>query len=287
VSSPGSDEGRPGERRSSRDGRRGDEPFPGIDEAGPPTAPTVVFVHGAIFQRKQWVPQREALAEEFRVVALDLPGHGERSGTDFRLAEAVEVLSGVIETVVDGPAVLVGHSLGGYVATLYAYRNPETIDGLVVSGASANPVGRLETTTRAIAGASRLATRSERLRDVVRNRAEKWVRKRPLAPEMQAELVDAGFYPRQFGIAGPEIAGVDFRTAFGSYPGPALLLNGEADAVMRRGEHDHARVADRATVETVDGTGHVCNLEDPAAFTDAVRRFSEQAVPGRPMDVDR
>ncbi|EMA33868.1 alpha/beta fold hydrolase, partial [Halobiforma nitratireducens] len=41
----------------------------GVDVAGPPDAPALVFVHGAMFTRKMWAPQRDALADEYRVVA--------------------------------------------------------------------------------------------------------------------------------------------------------------------------------------------------------------------------
>ncbi|MFD7099564.1 alpha/beta fold hydrolase, partial [Streptomyces xanthophaeus] len=42
--------------------------------------PPIVFVHGTLFSAGQWSPQLAALLEEFPVVAVDLPGHGARSG---------------------------------------------------------------------------------------------------------------------------------------------------------------------------------------------------------------
>lgn len=249
----------------------------GVDVTGPDDAPTLVFVHGAVFQRHMWAPQRDALAEAFRVVTVDLPGHGDRGGTDFDLDESVALLSEVFEAT--GPAVLVGLSLGGYVATAYAADSPEDVTGLVLSGSSANPVGVLDPLTRAVAGLTRLATRSDRIESKLADVAAWWVDRRDIAEEHRREIVEAGFTPRQFGVAGPELAGRDFRAAIGEYAGPALVLNGQGDLVNRLGAGDHAAAAPDATVEVLEDTGHTCNLGRPDAYTAAIRRFSERVLP--------
>lgn len=250
----------------------------GVDVAGPEDEQHILFLHGAMFTRKMWAPQRELLSDAYRVVAPDLPGHGERADRDFRLEEAVSVVEEVVERETPGNVLLVGLSLGGYVATAYTSRHPEQVDGLVLSGSSVNPVERMEGVTRAVGKLSRLATRSERVENEVRKRAEQWVRNRDLVPEQTEEIVRSGFYPRQFGIAGRYIAGQDFRGMFGSYPGPALILNGERDLVMRRGEDAHAAAGQNARVEVITGVGHICNLHKPTRYADAIRRFDRHAV---------
>src|SRR5450759_3884735 len=47
-----------------------------FDVAGPEDAPTLVFLHGTRVTRAMWDPQVAALTERYRVVAVDLPGHG-------------------------------------------------------------------------------------------------------------------------------------------------------------------------------------------------------------------
>lgn len=244
----------------------------GVDVAGPEAAPDLVFVHGVLFARKQWAPQRNALSEEFRVVAPDLPGHGTRSGEQFQMERALQVVDETVEAVADGQAHLVGLSLGGYVATLYANRHPEKVESLVVSDSSANPVGALDVLTRIVSRASNLATRSSLVRRGVEWISKRWVNSRDLSRSVQTEINDAGFYPQQFGIAGFEIAGTDFREAFAAYRGPALVLNGQWDLFFRLGEDDHA-AAGNARVEVIEGAGHASNLDRPAAYSDVVRRF--------------
>lgn len=252
----------------------------GVDVAGPPDAQPIVFVHGAMFTRKMWAPQRDALSNEYRVIVPDLPGHGTRADESFRMEPALDLLDEVIESFAGGHAILVGLSLGGYVSTEYASRHPEKVDGLVLTGSSANPVGRMEPATRAVGGMSRLVTRSDLAERGIRKAGERWVHKRDLSPETKTEIIESGIYPRQFGEAGPELAGKDFRSALASYPGPTLVLNGERDLVMRRGEEAHAAAGQNVYTSVLDGVGHIGNLHRPEAFTNAIRQFDRQAVTG-------
>ena len=250
----------------------------GIDIVGPLDAQSIVFVHGAMFTRKMWAPQRDALSEEFQVIALDLPGHGVRSDRPFQLETALDLLDEVIETLANGHAILVGLSLGGYVSTEYASQHPEKVDGLVVAGSSVNPVGWMKGVTRIVGGASRLATKSTRVEQNIRRAGEKWIRKRGLPVEIEAEIIDAGIYPQQFGEAGLNIQGTDFRAGLATYPGPTLVLNGTRDLIMRSGEKNHATAANDAYLASIDGVGHICNLSRPEAFTDIMRRFNNEIV---------
>jgi pimeloyl-ACP methyl ester carboxylesterase len=248
----------------------------GVEVTGPDDAQQIVFVHGTIFNRTMWAPQREELAEEFRVITFDMPGHGTRSAEAFKLDPAIETLRDVLDNRADGNAHVVGHSLGGYVAMEYARRYPETVDGLVLADSSANPVGFLGKLTYAIGKAAVLASRSERIERATSWINEKYVRSRDLRPEIQKEIIEAGFTLRPFGEAGIEIAGEDFRSAFAAFPGPALVVNGQFDLVMRLAEKDHAN-AGTADVTVIDGAGHISNLDRPESYTAAVARFVDPA----------
>jgi hypothetical protein len=62
------------------------------DIKGPCEAFTIVLVHGVSWTRKMWIPQLEALSDEFQVIAPDLPGHGVRCKQPFRLKNAVQAV---------------------------------------------------------------------------------------------------------------------------------------------------------------------------------------------------
>ncbi|TYL38586.1 alpha/beta hydrolase [Natronococcus pandeyae] len=251
----------------------------GVDIDGPADAQAIVFVHGAMFTRTMWLPQQRALSDEFRVIAPDLPGHGTFGDETFRMEPAIERLEAVIETQTDGSAVLVGLSLGGYVATEYASRHPEEVDGLVLTGSSVNPVRGMNLLTRVNGGLARLLTKPDIGKRAVDRLATRWVRNRELPPDIETAIIDAGFYPKQFGDAGPDVAGVNFREKLSTYPGPTLILNGENDKIMRRGEQEHAAAAQDARIEVLADVGHICNLHRPRAYTSRVRNFVRQRVP--------
>ncbi|SEP63277.1 alpha/beta fold hydrolase [Natrinema salaciae] len=253
----------------------------GVDVAGPSNAESIVFVHGAVFTRKMWLPQQRELCEEFHTVAPDLPGHGTRAGNPFRMEPAIDVLEDTFERHTDGSAVLVGLSLGGYAATEFAYRHPDRVDALVLSGSSVNPTGKMDLGTRLTGGLSRLLTKPDIGKRAVEKLAARWVRNRNLSPDIEREIIDAGFYPKQFGDAGPDIAGVDFRAKLSTYPGSTLVLNGENDKLMRRGEQAHAAAARDGHVEVLADAGHICNLHRPATYTDRVRRFVRRVAPAQ------
>lgn len=101
----------------------------------------MVFVHGTRFSAGQWSTQLAALRDEFPVAAVDLPGHGERSAQSWSLAAATEIIASAVDSLDRGPALVVGHSLGGYASLEFARHRPERLRGLVLAGASASTRG--------------------------------------------------------------------------------------------------------------------------------------------------
>lgn len=80
----------------------------------------VVFIHGLTFSRSAWRPIIDRLPERFRCVAVDLPGHGESAGLPANFeGVGVDLHRLVTELRIERP-VVVGHSLGAMLATMYA-----------------------------------------------------------------------------------------------------------------------------------------------------------------------
>jgi pimeloyl-ACP methyl ester carboxylesterase len=90
--------------------------------------PALVLMHGLTFDRTTWrdiVPELQRIDPGRRVVALDLPGHGESPELPaYELEDGVDQLHKLVdEAGLDAP-VVVGHSAGALLATIYAARHP-------------------------------------------------------------------------------------------------------------------------------------------------------------------
>ena len=80
----------------------------------------IVLIHGVTQTRRFWDPITAGLAERFRVLAFDLRGHGESGGaTDYSYRAMTQDVAAVVDAAGVSEPVVVGHSLGGLVATAY------------------------------------------------------------------------------------------------------------------------------------------------------------------------
>ena len=95
--------------------------------------PPVVLLHGATFRSEDWENIFPRLATRYRVIAYDARGHG-KSGRAARygIGEFADDLLRVIDTLAGGPAIVIGHSLGGATALVAAAKKPKAIRALVL-----------------------------------------------------------------------------------------------------------------------------------------------------------
>ena len=108
-----------------------------------PGDPLVILIHGAGMDGTVWQLQTRYLAARgLTAVAIDLPGHGESAGEP--ISDVVELgawTTRLIEALGFGPACLVGHSLGTFIAMEAAIARPDLVRSLVLMGtATAMPV---------------------------------------------------------------------------------------------------------------------------------------------------
>ena len=237
--------------------------------AGPPDAPPIVFIHGTRLTGAMWTPQLAALAGAFRTIAVDLPAHGTRASEPFTLDAAVETLAATIRDEAGGRAVVVGLSLGGYVGMALAARDPGLVRGLVLSGATAEPTGLRMVPFLALA---RVMAKVDTAR---LDRVNAWFFRRRFPPAIAEPIVAGGFWSRGGAEALRAVAGERFAPRLAAYPGPSLILNGEFDLPFRLFAPSFAAAAHDARRVRLAGATHLANLDRPAAFTEAVRRFAE------------
>lgn len=96
--------------------------------------PGLVFVHGGGANAYWWSHVAARFADEFRVVAMDMSGHGDSGHRETYTLEqwTDEVVAVATAGGLDGPPLVIGHSMGGFVAIATAARHAEDLAGVIV-----------------------------------------------------------------------------------------------------------------------------------------------------------
>jgi pimeloyl-ACP methyl ester carboxylesterase len=227
--------------------------------------PILLFVHGSGADHTLWGHQLDSLVDEYTVAALDLNGHGrsparEGDGLFTYTRDVLAVMDALGE-----PAVVLGHSLGGAVALSVALEGPANLRALGLIGTGAK---------------LRVHPDILRLIDEDFPRAVDLILGWAFAPNPPEE-----FYKRakeQMLRNGQDALRRDFRTcdAFDvrdrlqEIEVPTLVAVGREDKLtpVKYSEYlrDHISAA---TLEVVEGAGHMVMLERPEALDAAIRRF--------------
>jgi len=247
---------------------------------GPSGAPLIVFVHPTRMNRTYWTPQVEALSGANRTVAVDLPGHGHLERERFTLSGAVAVVRAAVESeraaiAADQPTVIVGLSLGGYVAMALAAEVPEIADALVLAGSTSEPTGRRARSFRA------LALAYDRTHHRFFDRLTATFIRRRYPGGLGDLLVTSGFAYRGGAEALRSLAGEPFLPRLAAYPGTVVLVNGGRDIAMRPGEQRFLARTRRGRLVTLPGAYHLSSLDRPAEFTAVIRSAVEEAAAAR------
>jgi len=242
-----------------------------VPDGSPDHRPAIVFVHATRLSGAQWASQVAELSDDFLCLAPDLPGHGAAAGVPFTLDAAAEAIGALIERESpDGRAIVVGLSLGAYVAIEVAARWPDRVAGLVLAGATAEPRGPRSFLFRALAGLYGLTPE----RWLVR--AETWTFRRGYPAAVSDPILRDGFSHRAGAVAVRALVGESFRPRLARYPGPTLLVNGQRDLLFRAGAQSFAAAAASPRRVVIRGAGHRSNLDRPGAFSAAVRAFATE-----------
>jgi pimeloyl-ACP methyl ester carboxylesterase len=238
----------------------------------PDGRPTIVFLHGTRLTGAQWATQVAGLREEFTCLTPDLPGHGRASDVRFTLAGAAEAVAKQIEQEASGPAIVVGLSLGGYVAMEVAARWPERVGGLVLAGATAEPIG---SRSLAYVGLARIL---ETVDPAWLTRLNIWFFRTRYPPAIAEPIIAGGFHFAGGAVAVRSLVGERFRPRLARYPGRTLIVNGEFDLLFRLSQRSFVGAATEARAVVLRRAVHLSNLDRPDAFTAAVRRFARAVV---------
>jgi pimeloyl-ACP methyl ester carboxylesterase len=258
--------------------------------------PPVLLIHGLAGCWQNWLENIPRLGQERRVLAPDLPGfgHSDMPVEGITIPGYARYLRAFWERLDMGPAVIVGNSMGGFVAAELAIQFPEVCDRLVLvaaAGISITSLRRRPTLTGArvfAAMASRTVAQRERVvrRPRLRHMALQLVARHPtrLKPDLAHELIQGGGKPG-FLPAMEALLSYDFRDRLPEIRCPTLIVWGEHDMLVPvEDAHEFERRVPAAKKVVLDDTGHVPMLERPIAFNDCLLGFIGESGEEAPAD---
>jgi len=248
------------------------------------SGPAVVLIHGfggSTYDFRTLIP---ALAERFRVIAVDLPGFGfsDRDVPEISGRAWVEILCALLVRLGVERATLIGHSMGGVVAQRFAAEHPEMVERLVlIASPRADQRPRFRADNRVAAASIALFQGLAYALGGIKRLARRTVADPAL---MSGDALEEHLRPLRVRGSAAAVRQM-IRDSSGDEPvdparvtAPTLLLWGSDDRIVppKVGE-ELARLLPNARIEVLPGAGHMLPEERPEEVNRRVLDFLSKA----------
>jgi 3-oxoadipate enol-lactonase len=245
---------------------------------GPADAPLLVLGPSLGTSTILWEKAVPALAERFRVVAWDLPGHGASAPArdPFTVADLADVVAGAIEQYGADRALYAGVSLGGGVGLELLQRHPSLIAkaAIIASGAMLGPPESWQDRAALVRAQSTSA--------IIIASAQRWFapgsmeREPDLSGRLLHALQDAD--DESYALCCEALAAYDVRGRLGEIETPVLAVWGEHDAVAPEPKAAEIAAGVRhGRVAMIQGAGHLPPAERPSRTASVILDFLDES----------
>lgn len=236
----------------------------------------LLFLHANPFDHRMWLYQIAFFETRYKVIAPDFRGYG-RSTRHAASCSANDLLKDVLDILDSEGAetvAVIGASVGSKIALYMAQQIPERVSALVLVGGNPGPSPRLASRIdgfRADTCAYHRAYLSELVAPAFRQT--------PLGHHLLALFEDQGEPLEAEALEAFLLAAnaFDCTPNLGDVRQPTLVVNGALDHSLPVGRKT-AEAITRATHRVIDDAGHVCCLERPDVFNQAVATFLGEAT---------
>ncbi|HVU11200.1 MAG TPA: 2-succinyl-6-hydroxy-2,4-cyclohexadiene-1-carboxylate synthase [Phototrophicaceae bacterium] len=244
----------------------------------------LVLLHGFTGSSANWLATVNAFADQFRVVSIDLLGHGQTDSPPnpdrYRMKPAAADLIAVFDVLGLETVTLVGYSMGARLTLYAALTYPSRIHRLILESGSPGLKTQAERNAR-IASDEALAERIER--EGIAAFADYWTNIPLFAtqpPEVRKRLHDQRLANNPSGLANSlRGMGTGVQPALwdrlGELTLPTLLTCGELDTKFRAINVEMRDLIPNSTLVVIPGAGHTTHAEQPALFRAEVLHFLE------------
>lgn len=252
--------------------------------SGDPEGAAVLILHSITGHGWEWDPLAGALAERFRVIALDQRGHGASAwAPDYAPDRMASDIAAIVHQLALGPVTIVGHSMGGINGYLYAASHPDAVAKLVIVDVGPESLTVLGDVLRVALGTWASAAFAEPEEAV-----GEWLASSPLAhePEMRRYVLpnlqqgDDGNWRWRYDAAGlhsfldgaPDAAAQ--WAALRQVACPTLVIRGaESEALSAHAAGRMIQELPRGRLIDIPGAGHDVHIDQPEALIAAVVGF--------------
>jgi 3-oxoadipate enol-lactonase len=249
----------------------------GYDDVGAANGVPALFIHAFPLNRTMWAPQVSAMLERCRCVAADLRGFGESvRQPPYSMEQYAADLAGLLDQLHIQKVVLVGCSMGGYVAFEFWRRYRDRVRAMVLVD------------TRASADTDEAIQRRRQQIELVRAEGSTAIANAQIASmvgkstrEKQPDTYDAvhrmiAQAPAD-GIAGALEAIIRRPDSSPDLPRidvPTLVVVGDEDAItpVKEARAMHEKIPG-SVLQVIGGAGHLSSMERPAAFNHVLTEF--------------
>ncbi len=244
----------------------------------------LVFLHAFPLSHAMWTPQVEALSSSYRVITLDLRGHGEPELAlgNFRLDDYADDVIALLDQLQIPKAVIIGLSMGGYTAFSIVRRYPARVQALVLAD------------TRAQADTEEGKAGRRAMGEVAQKKGASTIATlmipKLLAPSTPQENPELTNRVREMILeAKTESIVTDLMAMADRADSIELLAHITCPTLVIIGEEDQATpvadsrmMADRipnSTLVIIPKAGHLSNVEQPGPFNEAIETFLKSLPP--------
>ncbi len=238
----------------------------------------IVFVHAFPLNRTMWAEQEEAFSSQFRVVTIDLRGHGESDAPLWRytLDQAADDVIGLLDHLSIREAVFVGLSMGGYILFALYRKYADRVKGLVLADTRAQADTAEGKETRFEMAQTAYQKGPSAIADIMIPKllSPATVQTKPGLVRHVRAMIDGN---QISGIAGDLMAMAerpDSVTLLKQIMCPTQIIVGELD--LPTPPSDAKLMADRipnVRLTIIPAAAHLSNLEKPDTFNNTVREF--------------
>lgn len=235
----------------------------------------IVLLHGFLENQKMWDKYIDVFAKKNRVITIDLLGHGETEclGYVHSMEDNAEAVHTVLAELRIRKAILVGHSMGGYVALAFAELYPEAVKGFVLLNSTSKSDSDERKTNRDRAIKAVKQSYKAFVSMAIANLFSENNRER-LVEEIELVKKEALKTPLQAIVASLEGMKIrkDREVLLHLTPYPKMLILGEKDPVLPY-EENKTQTENSAVALVTFPDGHMSHIENQEELTGVLLEF--------------